>query len=123
MAGAVGVVAVFVGVTLRVRLPFWGEAVPARCKQSDSDLVASDEPGLELALDGRILSPAYQMAWLVNEGLYPAEVWLRDPTAPNVRCFVFHSPTKLAARDVLVGIDAHFPPAVTEGGFRLLKAR
>ncbi|MDF2694051.1 MAG: hypothetical protein K0S65_2434, partial [Labilithrix sp.] len=43
----------------------------------DSDgVVAADEAGIELVVNGRILTPTYQMVHLVRRGSYPAALWI-----------------------------------------------
>jgi hypothetical protein len=101
----------------------FAESVRDRCGASADDVVASDEQGAELALDGRILTPAYQMAWLVHAGKYPAELWARDLAAANVRCFLVHSNALDVAPDVARAVEQQFSPIATDGDFRLLRKR
>jgi hypothetical protein len=94
-----------------------------RCGASASDVIASDEQGVELALNGRILVPAYQMAWLVHEGRFPAQLWTNDLASPNVRCFVRHGSALAPAPAVAAAVDALFAPIASEHGAELLVRR
>lgn len=94
-----------------------------RCGAAPNEVVASDEQGIELAANGRILTTAYQMAWRVFAGKYPASLYVADVTAPNVRCFVFHSGALDAAPEVRRAIEATFAPSLTDGAFRIYRRR
>ena len=94
-----------------------------RCGAGPSDLVAADEAGIELALDGRILATTYQTAWLVNAGRFPASTWTGDLASPRVRCFVVHSGDLAPAPEVARFVEAAFVPKHRERGFRVLGKR
>jgi hypothetical protein len=93
--------------------------------QCDSGAIASDEQGLELALNNRIIIPAYQMSWLVHEGKFPREIYVDTITAPPVKCFLIHkSASPIAAPEIQTAIATHFPIVVSEDeGLRLLSIR
>lgn len=94
----------------------------AQCASGGSELIASDEQGLELALNDRIIIPAYQMSWLVREGKFPASTYIQTITAPRVKCFLLHTyASPIAAPEIRSAIEAHFPVVVSEDeGARLL---
>jgi hypothetical protein len=98
-------------------------SVRRRCEASPSDVIASDEQGIELAVNGRILTTAYQIAWRVNAGKYPASLYIADLLAPNVRCFVIHSHELHAAPEVERSVGTHFTTLFTDGDVRVLKRR
>lgn len=99
------------------------ETVRDRCGAGPTDLVAADEAGIELALDGRILTTTYQMAWLVNAGRYPAATWTTDLASPRVRCFVVHSGDLAPAPEVARFVEATFVPKHRERGFTIFAKR
>lgn len=84
-------------------------------------IVASDEQGIELAANGRILAPAYQMAWQVHAGRFPAELWQRD--LDRARCFVASSGALEAAPEVDGFVTARFAFVRRSGSLRLLRHR
>ena len=65
-------------------------SVATSCLTSTGDVVLADDPGIELALDHRVVAPAFQMDALVRAGRFPADLWARDMTGPHVRCVVTH---------------------------------
>jgi len=97
--------------------------VRTRCGAAPADVVASDEQGIELALNGRILAPAFQMGWLVRSGRFPADVWTSDLRDPAVRCYVVHSNDLATVAPVAATLEAAFTPLVEEAGFRVLVKR
>lgn len=58
------------------------------CGSKPSDLVIADEPGLELALDGRIVMTPFQTTHRVRRGQFSEELWRHDLGASNVTCLV-----------------------------------
>lgn len=95
-------------------------SIPARCGARDGDLVAADEAGVELLLDGRILAPAYQTAWLVHGGRFPAATWISDLSSARVRCFVLRSGDLAPAPEIERAVARSFAPRFEERGFRVL---
>ena len=93
------------------------------CGASRTDLVASDEQGIELALNDRILAPAYQMSWLVRAGHFPASVWTHDLASPNIRCFIARPDALGAAPEVRAAVDTSFVEVARGADMRLLRKR
>lgn len=51
-------------------------------------MVMPPDPGIELALDGRLYTHVIELWNEVRLGRFPAEVWAADVRHTNVRCFV-----------------------------------
>ncbi len=93
--------------------------LPTLCGLERGDVVASDEQGIELASNGRILTPAFQMGWLVRTGRLPSATWASDLELPSVRCFVAHS-NDLADIPALASVvEKAFAPPVVHRDFRV----
>lgn len=60
----------------------------ATCGAKNGDVVIADEPGLELALDGRIVMTPFQTTHRVRRGTFSEDLWLEDLASPNVTCLV-----------------------------------
>jgi hypothetical protein len=95
----------------------------ARLVLAVDDVVASDEAGIELALDGRILTPTYQMAHLVRAGAYPAAPWIADLASARTRAFVEHSGQLRLAPELERALEASYVVAFEERGFRVWTRR
>jgi hypothetical protein len=54
------------------------------CGAAPGELLVGDEVGIELAVDGRILTTPFQMTHLVRRGLFPVEAWLSDMRRPEI---------------------------------------
>lgn len=98
-------------------------AARARCGASAEDVIAADEAGIELTLNGRILTPTYQMVHLVRAGAYPPEPWLADLASPRTRCFVEHTGYLRLAPVLARALEADYELVADEAGFRLWKRR
>lgn len=83
-------------------------------------VVLADEAGLELALNGRVVVPTYQMAHLVLAGRFPAQVWIDDLRSPRVRCVVEHTGQLRLSPELARALDRHFTLREERGGFRVL---
>lgn len=98
-------------------------AVRARAGVDGGAVVAADEAGIELALNGRILTPTYQMAHLVRRGAYPAATWIADLTSPSTRAYVEHTGQLRLVPEVQRALEAHYVVAFEERGFRVWTPR
>jgi hypothetical protein len=58
----------------------------ADCGARDGEVVIADNPGGELALNGRVIAPVFQMIFLVRSGRVPLATWLADVGRPEVAC-------------------------------------
>lgn len=108
--------------TMRADAAFVGSA-RARCGASADDVVLSDEAGIELVTNGRILSPTYQMVHLARRGRYPLGGWLADLRSPHVRCFVEHTGQLRLVPALQREVESNFDVVLEEGGFRLWRRR
>jgi hypothetical protein len=50
------------------------------------DVVVADNPGGEMALDGRVVAPGLETLYLVREGHLPLSTWIGDLSRPEVTC-------------------------------------
>lgn len=60
----------------------------ATCGARPGDVVVSDNPGTELALDGRVIAPGLQTLFLVLGDDLPVATWADDLRRPEVACIV-----------------------------------
>jgi hypothetical protein len=65
----------------------WVEAVREACALGPGQ-VAVAGADVEMAIDGRVLVPSWQTAYLVRKGLFPVERWREDLERQEVACFV-----------------------------------
>jgi hypothetical protein len=85
-------------------------------------VVAADEAGIELAADGRVLTPTYQMVHLVRAGRYSASLWAAD--LRRAACVVEHTGQYRLSPELSRALDEGFvrePDAAS--GFRLLRPK
>jgi len=96
------------------------EKAQSLCKVAPEDVIASDEQGFELAMNGRILTTAYQFGWLVRQGKFPAATYIEGLEAPQVKCFLAHRGNEIPAPEIRAAITTTFPSeALTEGSMTL----
>jgi hypothetical protein len=62
--------------------------VRAACPLGPGDVVVAGSADLELEVDGRVIVPAWQSAYLIRTGRFPLEAWREDLARPQVRCLV-----------------------------------
>jgi hypothetical protein len=91
----------------------------AECMRSPEDVVAADEAGIELVLDGRILMPAYQMTYLAAKGAIPESLF-RDELGV-ARCYVEHTGQLELLPSVASELPRLFEGPIERDGFRLWK--
>jgi hypothetical protein len=111
--------------TERADASFVAEA-RARCQAGPDDVVAADEAGIELAANGRILVPTYQMVHLVRrtQDDVLAAAWREDLRSPRIRCFVERSRQLDLVPEVKRGlVEGYEVVASGAGGIRLWKKR
>jgi hypothetical protein len=58
------------------------------CRLRPGEVVMASGADLELELDGRVVLPAWQNAYLIRKGTFPLEAWREDLTRPQVRWLV-----------------------------------
>lgn len=103
------------------------------------EVVVSSDVTVELALDGRILVPDWQSAFLARRGTFPVDAWRGDLGDPRARWLVLPfdpaAPTSIedtndtrmevsAFRDLLrPAVDRHFVRDAQIGGFVIFRRR
>lgn len=97
------------------------ESFRAECIHAAGDVVAADEAGIELVLDGRILMPAYQMTYLAQRGAIPESLFVDE--LRTARCYVEHTGQLGRLPRVASALPAWFEGPIERGGFRLWKKR
>lgn len=126
VAAAALVTVLYVGVAsvrgaLEHRTTYRRDAEVVDSFRAECSLVAADEAGIELLLNGRILMPAYQMTYLVKKGVVPESLFhdeLRD-----VGCYVEHTGQLNLLPNVASELPRLFAGPVERDGFRLWKKR
>lgn len=105
----------------------------ATCGAGPGTSIVSDEPGIELMLDGRILGTPFQTTHLVRRGRFDAGVWERDLAQPEIACALLSNRLLEQARPD--PIHDRFPPEIVRvlrerftfvtsaGGYRLYRLR
>jgi hypothetical protein len=58
------------------------------CGAEQGSVVLADEPGLELALNGRLIATPFQTTHLARRGRFPVEEWVKDVASPRAQCLV-----------------------------------
>jgi hypothetical protein len=91
----------------------------AECMHSPGDVVAADEAGIELVLDGRILMPAYQMTYLAAKGAIPESLFHDELRAAS--CYVEHTGQLELLPSVASNLPRLFEGPIERDGFRLWK--
>lgn len=103
------------------------------CGAGPGTSIVSDEPGIELMLDGRILGTPFQTTHLVRRGRFDAAVWERDLAQPEVACALLSN--GLLEHERVDPIHDRFPPEIVRvlrerfafvtsaGGWRLYRPR
>jgi hypothetical protein len=86
-------------------------------------LIASDDAGIELRLNGRILTTTYQWVYLVAKGAVPAELWLSDISSPNVALYIERTGHLQQAPRLEQGLSNAFVLVESSRGFRVYKRR
>jgi hypothetical protein len=93
-------------------------AFVAHAKERCTGVTLADEAGVELAMNGRIIVPTYQMVYLVRAGRFPAAPWTTAIESPQVTCFVEHSGQYRLSPDLSRALDARFVLAEESGAWR-----
>lgn len=95
-----------------------------RCGAPDDVVIAADEAGIELVVNGRILMPTYQMVHLVRRGSFPASPWIDELRSPATACFVEHTGQLRLAPELQRALeDAYAPIDRSAAGFTVWKKR
>ncbi len=89
----------------------------------NESLIASDDAGIELRLNGRILTTTYQWVYLVAKGAVPAEPWLSDISSPNVALYIERTGHLKQAPRLEQGLSNAFVLVESSRGFRVFKRR
>jgi len=111
------------------------ERARAVCGAGPDVLVVADEPGIEMALDGRLVAHAFPLTHQVLRGRLPSGPWLRDLARPEVGCVVTaHDRIERPLSEVDVDYDyfapevrsalyARFAPAAASAGWEVYAPR
>jgi hypothetical protein len=107
----------------------------ALCSAGPDEIVMADEPGLELMLNGRILTTPFQMTHLARRGKYPIGPWIFDVERPEVRCLLMEDDL-LERQPNAIDVEhdrylpelrrvlrARFTRVAEQGGWRLYRVR
>ncbi len=86
-------------------------------------LILSDDAGIELRLNGRIVTTTYQWVHLVARGRVPAALWVSDLASPNVALYIEHTGHLAVAPPLESALVAAFVPVEASHGFRVWKRR
>lgn len=86
-----------------------------------SGTVMADEAGIELLLDGRIVIPTYQFAWLVRRGQFPAAPWIA--ALDGASCYVEHTHQLELAPEIAAARAARFRVVRDQRGLCLWSRR
>jgi hypothetical protein len=107
----------------------------ALCTAGADEIVIADEPGLELMLNGRIITTPFQMTHLARRGKYPTLPWIYDVQRPEVHCLLMEDdllerpPSAIDIEhdrflpEVRTVLRARFSRVAEQGGWRLYRAR
>jgi hypothetical protein len=64
------------------------ERLRQHCSLRPGEVLMASGADLELEMDGRVILPAWQTAYLIRTGKFPLEAWREDLTRPQVRWLV-----------------------------------
>jgi hypothetical protein len=95
----------------------------AECRPSPDDVVVADNPGTELAVDGRIVAPGLATVYLIREGHLPVATWIADLKRPEVTCLIEQEGLFHALPDVQAAIEERFVEAETVEDWHLYRLR
>jgi hypothetical protein len=107
----------------------------AVCGAGPDDLVVADEPGIEMALDGRLVAHAFPLTHAILRGQLEAAPWLRDLGRKEIACVVTaHDRIERPETEVDVDYDdfapqvraalsARFAPAASSSGWEVYAPR
>ena len=107
----------------------------AACGAGPRDVVIADEPGLEVMLNGRLVSTPFQMTHLIERGRFPVGPWLADVRRPEVRCLLLEDDALEQPPREASLVNDRFPPTIlaalrdrfalvaVSAGWRLYRAR
>jgi hypothetical protein len=85
----------------------------ADCGARPGEVVVADNPGSEMAIDGRIVAPALPTVYLVKQGRMPVSTWVHDLERPEVACVLEQEGLFHALPEIADAIDARFVPVET----------
>ena len=104
------------------------------CAPGVDEVILADEPGLELMLNGRVITTPFQMTHLAKRGKYPLEPWIADVLRVESRCLLMEDDLldrpigEVSAEHDRFGpelravLRAKFVRVQEQGGWRLYKA-
>jgi hypothetical protein len=80
------------------------DAIRRRCPLRGGQVLVSDDPTLELEIDGRIIVPVWQNSYLIRAGTFPLQAWREDLARPEVAWFVHDAAFLQPAPEHIAGI-------------------
>lgn len=95
------------------------------CSPISGRVLIADHPGIEHAVNDRIVSPSFQTEWLVLTGQFPEEVLVRDLGRPELACLIAAPDIEHAffAPSVKRALATKFDAVASGGGWTLYLAR
>jgi len=104
--------------------------IASQCLRVPPAFVMSDDPGVELLLNGRIHTHAVELANAVERGGFAASTWARDVERPEVTCYVtfagdqpIPAPGRGLPDAVRRALEDRFVFGGFDGGFAVFVAR
>ena len=95
----------------------------ADCGARPGDVVVADNPGSEMALDGRVIAPALANVYLVMDGHMPVGAWVHDLELPEVACVLEEGDLFDVLPEVAATLDRRFVLVETVEDWRLYGLR
>lgn len=93
------------------------------CGARPDDVIVGDNPGTELAVDGRIVAPGLATVYLVREGHLPVQTWVADLRRPQVACVIEQEGLFHALPEIAATIDERFVEVETVEDWHLYRLR
>ena len=95
----------------------------ADCGARPDDVIVADNPGSELALNGRIVAPGLATVYLVKQGHMPVSTWVHDLERPEVACVLEQEGLFHALPEIARTLDERFVPVETVEDWCLYRRR
>jgi hypothetical protein len=103
------------------------EEVDRLCPRAPGEVAMSSDVRLELALNGRVIVPAWQGSYMVRTGDFPLAAWRASLEDDHVRCVVAGAypgdETSAYDRELKDVLEARFAPVGKVGWVRVLARR
>jgi hypothetical protein len=93
------------------------------CGARPDDVVVADNPGSEMAIDGRIVAPALATEYLILQRHMPVSTWVHDLEASEVACVLEQEGLFHALPEIADVIDRRFVAVETVEDWTLYRLR